>query len=548
MYRQYFGFIFFFQLQILALQVLHYQLSLHPPKYGLEEYIEFTFPFNNSNLYVRVSLTHSQFIIEKRKDNDFNITDINILTDDIDEKKKKSGKLAIGKFKINSVENVTLNFIYSNSSTYSYLGLAREVDYNNKEVEKNYDMDFISQLIKNNVIQKYFIYFSPFYYNNGSFFPEPYLELGRLPDPFIAYSKLSSYSPLNKKYTKKWSIHLSHVLFGDFNPKNIPEENQKAIHAEVIFTESLSNNNLIPYDYKIYFDDIFINKLNCEASLSNYKCPNKMIESFKFYFVFNGFAHLIPNSILFYTVSDLNYTSFKFTKEIDYISLDSNFFGFYHRLYDKENNTIRFVYPQDKNYILDVQSLGYENRDGVKKDYKDIIYLQKWESELIEKEKNINITYNEIEEKKKELNKKEGELNELNKNLSIWEKNLKEKEKETEEKIKNFENKIKELNNNIDSLEKKNLNLSKNISEKEEQIKMFESKIKDLNYNISNLNKIISEKDKEIKEKNNNNSFKITLIVIIILIIIIIIIICYFSYKLKKEKIEHENIVSLINE
>ena len=88
---------------------------------------------------------------EKRKDNDFNITDINILTDDIDEKKKKSGKLAIGKFKINSVENVTLNFIYSNSSTYSYLGLAREVDYNNKEVEKNYDMDFISQLIKNKI-------------------------------------------------------------------------------------------------------------------------------------------------------------------------------------------------------------------------------------------------------------------------------------------------------------------------------------------------------------------------------------------------------------
>ena len=90
-------------------------------------------------------------------------------------------------------------------------------------------MDFISQLIQKNIIEKYYIYFTPFFNIDGSLYSEPYLELGRLPNPFEAYSHLSSYSPLSNKYPKKWSIHLSHILFGNFNPNDIPKENQKPI-------------------------------------------------------------------------------------------------------------------------------------------------------------------------------------------------------------------------------------------------------------------------------------------------------------------------------
>ena len=547
MFSQYFVFILFFQLKILTLEAIHYKLHLHQPKSYEEGYIELYFPYSDSYLYLKLSLSHSQFSVGK-KDNTFNVTDIDILTDDIDPKKKKSGKLAIGKFNISTIENVTLNFIYLNNSFYSFLGLAREVDYNNIEVKKNYEMDFISQLIQKNIIEKYYIYFTPFFNIDGSLYSEPYLELGRLPNPFEAYSHLSSYSPLSNKYPKKWSIHLSHILFGNFNPNDIPKENQKPIHTEVIFIESFNHKNYIPEIYKIYFDDIFINQYKCETILESYKCPFKMLESIKFYFVFNGFAHLIPNNLLFHSGldEDFNYTNFDFTSRIDYISLDNNLFGFYHRLYDKENNTIRFVYPLDEKYILDVKSLGYENRDGFKKDYKDIEFLRKWERDLIEKEKNINVTYNELEEKKKQLDKKEVEINDMKKNLSIWENDLREKEKETEEKIKKFENKIKELDNNIETLKNKTNNLNQTISEKEQQIKELQNK------NL-NLNQTISEKQQQIKELQNKNLNlinikKFTIIIIIILIIIILITIGYLIYKLKKEKNNIDNCVSLINE
>ena len=91
----------------------------------------------------------------------------------------------------------------------------------------------------------------------------------------------------------------------------------------------------------------------------------------KLYFVFNGYAHLISNNLIFHqgTESKYNYTNFKFINQVEYISFDNYIFGNYHKLYDEENNTIRFVYPNDESYILDVgEFTGYENRKGTKKE------------------------------------------------------------------------------------------------------------------------------------------------------------------------------------
>ena len=523
MVRQYIGIILFFQLKILASEVLHYELILHKKKTYDEGYIEVYLPFQDSHLYTKISLAHSRLFCGKKND-DFNITDIDISSDDIYPNKKKTGKFAIGKFNITTHQNITLNIIYSNSF-YSFLGLAREVDYSNPEIEKEYNMDFMSQLIKNGIINKFYIYFTPFYNNDGTLYPHPYLELGRFPNPFDTYSKFSSYSPLNNKYPKKWSLSLSYILFGNFDPKNISDKNKKEIHADVIFTEFFNNKNYIPETYKIFFDDIFINHFNCETYLHSYTCPNSILET-KFYFVFNGFAHLIPNNLLFSSseLSNVNYTNFLFTSEIDYISFDSDFFGVYHRLFDKENNTIRFVYPKDEKYILDVQSLGYENRNGVKKEYEDIEFLRKWNIELKEKEKNINITLNEIELKKKNLDKKEEELNNWNKNLSNLEKELKEKEKN--------------INITLNDLELK----KKNLDKREEEIKKKEKEIEGKNKKIDELEKKITKLEKE-----NNVKFVIIIVLLFIFLIIMIIIIKICIDKSKKKDIP-ESTISLINE
>ena len=47
---------------------------------------------------------------------------------------------------------------------------------------------------------------------------------------------------------------------------------------------------------------------------------------------------------------------------------------------------MRFVYPNDESYILDVGKItGYENRKGTKKEVLDIEYLRELERTLKEK-------------------------------------------------------------------------------------------------------------------------------------------------------------------
>ena len=178
----------------------------------------------------------------------FNITDIDILQDDIYPNKNPSGKLAMGNFTFKENVNVDLNFMFNeNKYASTYLGLSRGVIYNNKTIEEEYELDFVTQFIKKGVINKYYIFLPPFFNSEGKTLSDTYLEIGRFPLTFEIYEKLSSYTPLNDRYPKKWSVKLSHILFGDINANYIPDKNKRDIYADVIFTESYKqNNNYIP--------------------------------------------------------------------------------------------------------------------------------------------------------------------------------------------------------------------------------------------------------------------------------------------------------------
>ena len=192
------------------------------------------------------------------------------------------------------------------------------------------------------------------------------------------------------------------------------------IYADVVFTDSYKQNSYLPEKLRTYFRTIFIDKMNCEFSNKYIECPKNKIETTKFYFVFNGYAHLIPSSLLFLSTGNEThrFCSFQFSSEIDYISIDSRIFGAYHRLYDGENNTIRFIYPNDPNFIVDVKDYtGYENRKGVKKEVPSIEYLRDWDRSLKKEELMVKDAFEEIEnekkkirERKKELDKKEKEI------------------------------------------------------------------------------------------------------------------------------------------
>ena len=54
--------------------------------------------------------------------------------------------------------NIILNYVYRNDNK-NYLGLSRRVEYDNKEVLEKYNLDFVSKLIEQKVIDKYYIYF-----------------------------------------------------------------------------------------------------------------------------------------------------------------------------------------------------------------------------------------------------------------------------------------------------------------------------------------------------------------------------------------------------
>ena len=507
-----------------AIDVLYLNLYLIPKlhTYDTKEYM-FTFSLLKGYGSVDISFGHSKLYIQKN-DSNCNITDIDILHDDVYPNYNSYGKLAKGNFNITGDNiNIDLNYMFNeNKYASSYLGLSRGVIYNNKTIEKEYELDFITQLIKKGVINKYYIYLPPFFKTDGTILSDTYLEIGRFPPTFEIYEKMSSFTPLNDRYPKKWSVKLTHLLFGDINEAYIPSTNKRDIYADVVFTESFKkNNNYIPKKYKQIFNSIFVDNYNCEVISDEYKCPIEILNKLKLYFVFNGYAHLISNNLLFHneTESKYNYTNFEFTDKIEYISLDSYIFGNYHKLFDGENNTMRFVYPDDESYILDVGKItGYENRKGTKKEVLDIEYLRDLERTLKEKEKNLNITLEEIEEEKKLLNKREGELN-------IKEDNLNKKENDLIEREKRVEKEIIDLKNETEQL-KGELEINKN------EIKKLENDKKDKKNKINNLEKL--------------NVIKIIIIVILVIIIVVLV---FFLIKSKKQNSQDKRLsMAIINE
>ena len=65
--------------------------------------------------------------------------------------------------------------------------------------------------------------------------------------------------------------------------------------------------------------------MNCEYRGDRISCPIKTIQETKFYLVFNGYAHLIPNSLLFKAFGNEThkYYNFQTSFQIEYISIDS---------------------------------------------------------------------------------------------------------------------------------------------------------------------------------------------------------------------------------
>jgi hypothetical protein len=240
----------------------------------------------------------------------------------------------------------------------------------------------------------------------------------------------------------------------------------------------------------------------------------------KLYFVFNGYAHLISNNLIFHKGTDEEYlyANFEFSNEIEYISIDSYVFGNYHKLFDKENNTIRFVDPNDKSSILDVGGItGYENRNGTSKDIPDIGFLRDWEKRLKEKEKTMNETMKEIEEKKKILDKREGELNKCQTNLTNWENNLCQKEEAFEKEKENITKENKELKEEVKYEKELNNKLNETIQEKEK-------KIEELNIQI-----------KEVDNLKTQNTIEIIGLISLFLIVVILILLLIRNRKIENK-------------
>ncbi len=515
-----FSFFFLFN-PILNSDVLSFDLTLYKNKYSIyiDEYCYVSMKILGSHKSIKISLGSSQFIVDIGQPK-FNVTDINIQYDNLYPDKTMFGNITEGVFNIDNYENVTLNVLSNVSSSNSILGLSKGVNYNNSTIEKEYDLNFMSQLIKKGIIDKYYIYLTPFFDFEGTKRSDTVLELGRIPTYFNIYN--FSYSPLNKKYPNKWSVKLSHIIYNE-----IKRENIRDIYADVIFTDSYKSKSYIPNKYKTLFKTIFSDHMDCEIKYYMI-CPLEKIKESKIYFVFNGYAHLIPNSLFFLNGNGThNYSIFEFTSEIDYISIDSYIFGIYHRLYDGENNTVRFVYPNNKDFIIDVSDLtGFENRNGTKKEVESIEYLRDYERQLKKKEMEINVTLKNIEEMKKDINEKNMSLNQKENELIEREKKLNDRTIEIEKQIENFEKEIKNLKMEIENQKDKIGSLNNEIKNKNDVIeKLNEENVKikkDLNEN--------KRKDTQTINNEKRKSF-IELIAIIILIITLIIVIVLFIIK-----------------
>ena len=496
-------------------EVLIFPISLYKSSsMYIEEYFYFTTHFYDSLEYVEVSLGSSELLIGK-KSPQYNITDINIKYDNIYPDKPTSGNITIGYFNVSRTGDIAfLNVLYNKSFYHPKLGLARRVNYNDSLIEYSYDLDFMSQLIKQGVIDKHYIYLTPFFDIEGKPRNDISMELGRLPiyfDDKYTYS----YIPLNNLYPNKWAVKLSHIILGDIKKDNIYD-----IYADVIFTDSYKRDSYLPERLRTYFRTIFVDKMDCEfSSLSYIKCPVSKINSTKFYLVFNGYAHLIPSSSLFSNSGNdtHKYSNFKFSSEIDYISIDSYILGAYHRLYDGENDTVRFVYPGDDNFIVDVEEYtGYENRNGTKKEIPSIEYLRDYERTLKKQEANIKETLIKIENDKKIILERSETLNKREMELKKYEEEMKdkiEKADKYEKENENLKNEIKNKDEQIQSLETENTNiktenenLKSDIKNKNEQIQSLEAENRYNKVKNENLKKEIENKEEHIQSLELENS------------------------------------------
>ena len=515
-----FSFFFLFN-PILNSDVLSFDLTLYKTKQLIynDEYCYISMKILGSNKSIKISLGSSQLIVDIGQPK-LNVSDIKIQYDNLYPDKTTFGNITEGVFNIDNYENVTLNVLSNVSSYNSILGLSKGVNYNNSTIEKEYDLNFMSQLIKKGIIDKYYIYLTPFFNFEGTKRSDTVLELGRIPTYFDIYN--FSYSPLNKKYPNKWSVKLSHIIYNE-----IKKENIRDIYADVIFTDSYNSKSYIPNKYKTLFKTIFSDHMDCEIKYYMI-CPLEKIKESKIYFVFNGFAHLIPNSLLFLNGNGThNFSIFEFSSEIDYISIDSYIFGIYHRLYDGENNTVRFVYPNNKDFIIDVSHLtGFENRNGTKKEVESIEYLRDYERKLKREEMEINVTLKNIEEMKKDINEKNMSLNQKENELIEREKKLNDRTIEIEKQIENFEKEIKNLKMEIENQKDKIGSLNNEIKNKKDAIE----KLNEENVKIKNDLNDNKMKDTQTINNEKRKSF-IELIAIIILIITLILVIVLFIIK-----------------
>ena len=147
-----------FILNSFELDFLHFNLNLVKRNSGFrtEEYMYINTRFLGKYSTSIITFSQSKLISDLNEDN-FNITDIDISQDDIYPNANKVGKIGKGNFSLTDELNVDLNFMYQSDTYYSYIGLSRGVSYNNTSIEEEFELDFISQLIRKGIIDKYYI-------------------------------------------------------------------------------------------------------------------------------------------------------------------------------------------------------------------------------------------------------------------------------------------------------------------------------------------------------------------------------------------------------
>ena len=182
---------------IINSEVLIYPLTLHRSisTFYIDEYFSFSMRFQDTLEDVKVSLGSSGFLIAVDKPQ-YKKSNINIKNDNMYPDNPTSGYITQGIFNSSSSgkEEVALNVLFNKSLYNSKSGLARGVKYPNSDIKELYDLDFMSQLIKQGVIDKYYIYLTPFFDTEGNPRNDASLELGRLPIYFDDKYKFS-YTP-----------------------------------------------------------------------------------------------------------------------------------------------------------------------------------------------------------------------------------------------------------------------------------------------------------------------------------------------------------------